>query len=54
VDQRKGDVAEERLAHEPQERRGVLAHGPQHGEVVEVLVGLAKNVDALVFELAEM
>ena len=54
VEQREGDVPEERLAGEPQEHRGVLAHGPQHREVVEVLVGLAKDVDALVFQLSEM
>ena len=51
VDEREGHLAEESLARQPQHDRGVLADGPQHAEVSEVLPGLAQDVDALIFEV---
>lgn len=54
VQERERHVAEESLAREPQQHGRILAHGPEHAEVVEVLVGFAKDVHTLVFELSKV
>ena len=51
VQERERHVAQEGLAREPQEHRRVFAHGPEHGKIVEVLVRLPQDVDALILEL---
>jgi hypothetical protein len=47
VEHRERHVAEERLARQPQHDVAVLAERPQHGEAVQLGVGLAQHVDAL-------
>ena len=36
------------------EDRRVLTHRPEHGEIVEMLIGFAKDIDTLVFHLSQM
>src|SRR5690349_21702177 len=52
--QREGDMAEKGLPRQPQEHSRIFSHRPEHREVVEMLVGFPQNVDALIFELAEV
>src|SRR5690606_26729240 len=52
--QRDRDVAEERLAGQPEQHGAVLADRPQHGEALEVRVRFTKDVYTLVLELVEM
>src|SRR4030095_4361022 len=51
---RERDVAEERLARQPQHDVGILAQRPQHGDRLQAAEGLAQDVDALVFERVEV
>ena len=44
-------MPEERLACKPQHYRRVLTDGPEHGQVFELLVGLAEDENTLVFEM---
>src|SRR5262249_60387439 len=50
----KGSASKKGFASEPQEHGRVLPHRPQHAQMIEVFVGLAQNVDALVFQLAKV
>ena len=54
VHHRERHLAEERLAHQPQEDVAVLADRPQHAQPVEVAERLAQDVDALLLELVEV
>ena len=54
VDERKRNVAEERLAGEPQQHRRVFADRPQHAHAVEMAEGLAEDINALLFQQVEM
>ena len=54
VDERERHVAEERLAREPEQDRAVLADRPQHAQVLELRVRLAKDEDALTLQLVEV
>ena len=51
--EREGDMAEERLAGEPEQHGRVFADAPEHGEVVELVERLAEDVDALAFEFVQ-
>ena len=51
MQQRKRHMPEKGLAGQPQQHGGILPHRPQHGEVIEMLIGFAKDIDALVFQL---
>src|SRR5467141_3304604 len=50
----KGNLSKKRFAREPDENIGILAHRPWHGDVLEGVICLAKNENALVLELVEM
>ena len=54
VQNRKRNLSEKRFACEPDEDVRVLPHRPRHGDVLERVIGLAKNKDALVLQLIEM
>src|SRR5438094_3838198 len=54
VQHRKRDAAEKRLARQPDENIGIFAHRPRHGDILEGVIRLAKNKNALVLELVEM
>ena len=43
-----------RFAREPDENVRILPHRPRHGDVLERVIRLAKNKNALVLELVEM
>jgi hypothetical protein len=47
-------VAEECLLGQPHHDVRVLAQGPQHGQLVDAVEGLAQDVDALRFQPVEM
>ena len=47
-------MAEKRLARQPQQHSGIFAHRPEHGEIIEMLIGFAKDIDALVFQLTQV
>jgi hypothetical protein len=51
---RKRHLAEERLAHQPQEDVAVLADRPQESETVDLVERLAQDIDALAFQLVEI
>jgi hypothetical protein len=42
-------MAEESFASQPEQNSGILSDAPKHGEIVEVVVRLAQDVNALVF-----
>jgi hypothetical protein len=54
MEQWERNMAEKCLAREPEQHGRVFAHGPEHGKIVEMLIGLPKDVHALVFKLAKM
>ena len=54
VHHRERHMAEERLLGQPDHDVAVLAQGPEHGQPVDAVEGLAQDVDALRFELIEM
>jgi hypothetical protein len=51
---RKRHMAEEGLARQPQEDIGVLADGPQHGDLVDAVEGFAKDENALAFQSVQI
>ena len=46
-------MAEERLPRQPDHDIGILAQGPEHGERLNLVVGLAQDVNRLRFELGQ-
>ena len=50
----KRNLSKKRFAREPDENVGILAHRPRHGDVLEGVICLAKNENALVLEFVEM
>src|SRR5690349_16707085 len=50
----KRNTSEESLACKPDENVRVLPHRPRHGDVLERVIRLAKNKNALVLEFVEM
>ena len=47
-------MPEEGFARQPEQHGRILAHGPQHGQVIEMLIGFPENIDALIFQLAKV
>ena len=47
-------MAEKGFASQPQQDSGILPHGPEHREILEMLIRLPKDIDALILKLAEM
>ena len=54
MQQRKRDMAEKGLAGQPEQHGRIFPHRPEHGQIVEMLIGLPEDVDALVFKLTKM
>jgi hypothetical protein len=54
IDQGKGHVADEGLAHQMQHDVAVFANGPQHGQIFEMAKGFADNKDALGLQLVQV
>ena len=50
---REGQLSKEGLAGQPQKSGGVFADGPQKGELLELSVGLANNLNTFTFELVK-
>ena len=53
-DQRKRHAPQKRLAHQPEQSRGVLTDGPEHAHRVHAVIGFADDINALGFELVEI
>ena len=53
MDQREGDVPEERLARQPEQDRGILADAPQHRQTFKLVIRLAQDVDALILQFVQ-
>ncbi len=51
VNKREWDVPEKGFSGQPQENRGIFTHGPEHGQIIEMLISLTKDKHALVLEL---
>src|SRR5436190_7646940 len=51
---RKRHAPEKRFARQPNQNVRVFSHRPWHGDVLEGMMRLAKNENALVLELVEM
>ncbi len=47
-------MPKEGLACQPQQHGGILAHRPEHGEIVEMFVGFSQDVDTLIFQLTKV
>ena len=54
VQHRKGDFPEKRFQREPDEDVRILSHRPGHGDILEGVIGLSENENALVLEVIEM
>src|SRR6266567_8628604 len=54
VQDRKRNFSKKRFTGEPDENIRILAHRPRHGDVLEGVIRLPKNKNALVLELVEM
>jgi hypothetical protein len=54
VDDGKGNVAEESFPTEPKHRGGILPHGPEHGNIFELIVSLSNDVNTFVFQPCQM
>src|SRR5438105_15845750 len=50
----KWDLSKKRFASEPDENVGIFPHRPRHRDVLEGVIRLPKNENALVLELVEM
>src|SRR5262245_13488931 len=54
VQYRERNASKEGFASEPDQNIGVFAHRPRHGDVLEGVICLAKNKNALILEVVEM
>src|SRR2546421_7433649 len=54
VEHRERHAAEERFPRQPDQHVGIFPHRPWHADVLERVIRLAKNKNALVLELVEM
>src|SRR6266436_3418879 len=54
VENRERHAAEKRFPRQPDQHVRILSHRPGHGDVLERVIRLAKNKNALVLEVVEM
>ena len=54
VENRERHPAEKRFSRQPDEHVRIFSHRPGHGDVLERVIRLAKNKNALVLEFVEM